>query len=43
MLEEALELFNALETNDRTTFHGRYYQLGTRRSCPSRLMATCPV
>ena len=27
MLEEALELFDELETNDRTTFHGRYYQL----------------
>ena len=27
MLEEALELFDELESNDRTTFHGRYYQL----------------
>ena len=43
MLEETLEMFRQSETNDRTTFHGRYYSLEDAPFWPKPVNGRIPI
>lgn len=43
MLDEALEIFRLLETNDRTTYHGRYYRLEDAPFVPKPVNGHIPL
>ena len=43
MLDEALDLIHEFETNDRTTFHGRYYSAEDAPFCPKPVNGHIPL